>query len=135
MTKVDNALKVVVIECLKSVFQMHNLSIERYAENNSYESFTVVNNANNINNIVCEQHEEFLLISVVNEDNKDNIICSSCELEKFDVNLSLDIDNELLASLSGFNITEAELIEAGFDAREIFDDIKRLQQKFSTEQE
>lgn len=131
--KIDNALKVVVIECLKNAFFNRTLEIEEYAENNSHNKFTIVNSANDFTNMEYSESDECIMISVINENNVIRVICDSYNLEGFSIALSLDIDNQITAFLGDLTLTEAELLEADFDARKIFDEVKELQQTFSNE--
>ena len=130
----NNALKILMIDCLIFAFSGLNISIQKPIKESTKTVLILTNKINNIQNILCIQHNNFLEISVVNNLNTAQFIDYDYSLE-LEISLILKENGDIQAEINGLYFNQTELFEAGFDAREIFDDIKRLQQKFSTEQE
>lgn len=130
----NNALKILMIDCLIFAFSGLNISIQKPIKESTKSILIITNTTNDIQNILCIQHNNFLEISVVNELNRIQFLDLNYSLE-LEISLILKENGDIQAEVNGLYFNQAELIDVGFDAREIFDRVKRLQQTFSTEQE
>ncbi len=126
MNTINNALKILMIDCLVFAFSDLDIFIQKTIKESAKSILILTNKINGIKNILCIQHNNFLEVSVVNELNKNQFLDSSYTLE-LEISLILKENGGINAEVNGLYFNQDDLIEAGFDAQKIFDEIKALQ--------